>query len=89
MKGKTTLKEILIIVAGWILLILGFIGLFLPVLQGVLFIFIGLYILSHKSPWAYKLLNKLKYRFPRLTGKFKEAQLKGMVFIRKILHPRS
>lgn len=48
------------LVAGWILVVVGVIGLFLPVLQGFLFIFSGLALLSTESPWARRLLTRLK-----------------------------
>ena len=58
------LKRIAIIVIGWVFLLLGIAGLFLPILQGVLFILIGLMILSTEYVWAHHLLSKLKARFP-------------------------
>ncbi len=50
--------------AGWFFIALGIAGLFLPVLQGVLFIVIGLVILSSEYVWAHRLIAKLKERFP-------------------------
>ncbi|MCI0658738.1 MAG: PGPGW domain-containing protein [Acidobacteria bacterium] len=44
--------------AGWALLVLGIIGLFLPFLQGLLFIASGLALLSTDLPWAKKLLER-------------------------------
>lgn len=43
---------------------LGFIGLFLPILQGVLFIFLGLGILSTESPRVRALVDEIKRRHP-------------------------
>ena len=48
------------IISGWLLIILGVIGLFLPFLQGILFLFSGLALLSTESRWAKDLLNRLK-----------------------------
>jgi uncharacterized membrane protein YbaN (DUF454 family) len=59
-EGKRVLWRILRLTAGWSLIAVGVVGLFLPILQGFLFIFSGLAILSTESPWARKLLDKLK-----------------------------
>ena len=59
-EGKRVLWRILRLTAGWSLIVVGVIGLFLPILQGFLFIFSGLAILSTESPWARRLLDKLK-----------------------------
>jgi uncharacterized membrane protein YbaN (DUF454 family) len=42
------------------MLFLGVLGLFLPGLQGVLFIMIGLMMLSEDIPWVRRLLDRLK-----------------------------
>lgn len=51
MFGRTTIR-VARIVAGVAFLILGFLGLFLPFLQGILFLTIGLTLLSHESERA-------------------------------------
>jgi uncharacterized protein len=51
---------------GWSFLLLGIAGLFLPVLQGVLFILIGLTILSTEYAWAHRWLTRLRGRFPKV-----------------------
>ncbi len=52
---------------GYGFLVLGFIGLFLPILQGVLFIVVGLLILSRHAAWAERLLARLKARYPAVA----------------------
>ena len=47
--------------------VVGMIGLLLPVLQGVLFLVIGLLILSSEYVWAHRLLGKLRQRFPAVS----------------------
>lgn len=80
---KSKLKSILIIITGWMFIILGILGLFLPFLQGILFILIGLYILSFESPTAKKILSIVKHRFPTLHKKFEEAKKKAKRFFFK------
>jgi uncharacterized protein len=60
------LKRIMLLIAGWTFMVLGVLGLFLPILQGVLFLLIGLIILSSEYIWAHRLLMKLRERFPKL-----------------------
>lgn len=60
-------KKALALVAGWVFIVLGVIGLFLPFMQGILFIMIGLTILSSEYVWAHHLLTKVRARFPRIA----------------------
>ena len=71
-----SLKRWLIWCLGWLFIVLGILGLFLPVLQGILFLLIGLYLLSTTSPWAERLLNRLRERFPKISKTFEEAKEK-------------
>lgn len=71
---KNKMKHILVLAAGWLFIILGIVGLFLPFLQGILFLFIGLYLLSHEYDWARTFFNKIKVRYPRIFEKFNEIK---------------
>lgn len=51
--------------SGWFFIVLGIIGLFLPVLQGALFIFIGMILLAPYVPVFRRLRRKFFRRFPR------------------------
>ncbi|MGI6144450.1 MAG: hypothetical protein GX092_06990 [Clostridia bacterium] len=77
-------KDIVILALGWLMLILGIIGCFLPFLQGILFLLIGLYILSKRTIWAQRVLGKIRRRLPRLSGKMEQARWKGERFIARI-----
>ena len=57
-------KHSVMLVIGWFFLGLGVLGLFLPFLQGVLFIMIGLAILSTRSEQVKRWLNRLEARYP-------------------------
>ena len=61
---KAYTKRILILIVGWAFILLGILGLFLPILQGVLFLLVGLIILSSEYVWAHRLLTRLRERFP-------------------------
>ena len=57
-------KRIGILIIGWFFVGLGVLGLFLPILQGILFIMIGLAILSSRSEMVKRWLKHLEERHP-------------------------
>src|SRR4030095_8386056 len=77
MGTKSKLKRVAIYVSGWGFIILGIVGLVLPILQGILFILVGLFLLSSVSPWAERLLNRIKKRFPRIAKQLDLANNKA------------
>jgi uncharacterized membrane protein YbaN (DUF454 family) len=77
MGAKRRLKRVAIHIAGWSFILLGVAGLFLPILQGILFILVGLFLLSSVSPWAARLLDRIKKRFPRISNQFDHAKSKS------------
>ena len=66
-------KRVVALIAGWSFILLGIVGLFLPILQGGLFLLIGLIILSSEYVWAHQLLTKLRERFPKIGRTADEA----------------
>jgi uncharacterized protein (TIGR02611 family) len=81
-------KRLLVLVVGWAFILLGIIGLFLPILQGFLFIFIGLIILSSEYAWAHRLLTKLRNRFPKASHSFEEAAIRATRWMQRIFRHR-
>lgn len=79
-------KRIAMLLLGWGFILLGIAGLFLPVLQGILFILIGLIILSSEYVWAHKLLQRLRQRFPAIARKAEEAQVRAVGWMRRMFH---
>lgn len=73
-------KRILKLTLGWLFIILGVLGLFLPLLQGFLFLAIGLAVLSTESTRAKKILIWLKRKYPKPYARF--ALLKRKLFKR-------
>lgn len=65
MDDMNEFKKIGILIIGWIFIGLGIVGLFLPILQGILFIMIGLAILSSRSKLIRRFLKYLEGRYPR------------------------
>jgi uncharacterized membrane protein YbaN (DUF454 family) len=81
---KSLTKRILVLVAGWGFVLLGIVGLFLPVLQGILFLLVGLIILSSEYAWAHRLLARLRRRFPKIGRTADQATEKAAAWLRRI-----
>lgn len=71
------IKRVGVLALGWAFILLGIAGLFLPVLQGILFLLIGLVILSSEYIWAHRLLVKFKVRFPSVAKQLDQATAKA------------
>jgi uncharacterized membrane protein YbaN (DUF454 family) len=61
------MRNAVVPIIGWIFLVGGIAGLFLPFLQGVLFILTGLVILSSQYEWAGNILVMARKRFPKTS----------------------
>ncbi len=59
------IKRIGLLIIGWVFVGLGILGLFLPLLQGILFIMIGLAILSSRSELVRRFLKHLEEHYPQ------------------------
>ncbi|HEU5450569.1 MAG TPA: PGPGW domain-containing protein [Terriglobales bacterium] len=76
-------KRVGVLALGWTFVLLGIAGLFLPVLQGILFLLIGLAILSSEYVWAHRLLQKLKQRFPSVARYSDAATAKARALMQR------
>lgn len=85
-KIKKHAKRITLDTIGWIFIILGLVGLVLPVLQGILFLVIGLYILSIHSEFGKRVVYKLKHFHPKVTPHFDRIEKKIDHFFRHLIH---
>jgi uncharacterized membrane protein YbaN (DUF454 family) len=79
-------KKIVFLLLGWGFIVLGVIGLFLPILQGVLFLAVGLLILSSEYVWAHKLLQNIRIRFPQFASRWDEAAIKARRWSENVFH---
>jgi uncharacterized membrane protein YbaN (DUF454 family) len=84
MESKSRLKRIAIYIVGWGFIVLGILGLVLPILQGIIFLLIGLYILSSVSPRAARMLIRLRKRFPRISEQFERARPRAKAVLARI-----
>lgn len=86
---KSRAKQILVLIAGWGFILLGIVGLFLPFLQGMLFILVGLVILSSQYPRARLLLRKLRERFPKVGRIANAAAAKAATWLQRLSRQRN
>lgn len=70
------LKKVVIHVGGISLILLGIVGLFLPILQGILLIVGGVGLLSIGNERVRKWIVALKRRYPRQALAFKKIKTK-------------
>ena len=70
-------RHYLMLALGWVFIFLGILGLFLPILQGILFLAIGLVILSRRSPRVRLLIRKLAKRYPAFGRALVEARARA------------
>ncbi len=70
-------KPILLQVLGYVFLVLGVLGMFLPILQGFLFLFVGLIILARHAPWARRLLDHIRQQHPKADELIGKAERKS------------
>tara|TARA_B100000676_G_scaffold305922_1_gene361090 strand:+ start:4736 stop:4981 length:246 start_codon:yes stop_codon:yes gene_type:complete len=55
-----SLTRYIVLGLGWYIVVFGVLGIFLPVLQGILFLLTGLILLSRESACAQRQLEKLQ-----------------------------
>ena len=63
-----------LLISGWFFIFLGILGLFLPVLQGILFLAIGAVLLSSVSPRARLFRQRVGQRWPVVRTSIDKAR---------------
>jgi len=76
-------KKISLLIIGWFFIGLGILGLFLPILQGILFIMIGLAILSSRSQLIKRFLKHLEERYPHHHARMEKFREKFRNWFKK------
>jgi len=77
---KGFIKHYFLLSLGWGFIVFGILGLFLPILQGILFLAIGLIILSRRSARVRLFNQRLCQRYP----KYGQIQRKASKRVRKL-----
>jgi uncharacterized membrane protein YbaN (DUF454 family) len=81
---RSRLLRFTILASGWAFIVLGILGLFLPILQGIVFLAIGAYLLSLESPRARRFIERMRRRYPRLGATFDTARLRAAHILHRI-----
>lgn len=74
---RRSIRHYVILTLGWSFIFLGILGLFLPILQGILFLCIGVLLLSSESPRMRLLIMKLGRRYPKMRHALEAAKSKA------------
>ncbi len=72
----STLSRLLLLVAGWLLILIGIAGLILPGIQGIVTIVAGAAVLSLASEIAYRLMHRALSRWPKLWTRIERLRAK-------------
>lgn len=83
-KRRSRLQRIAILASGWFFVVLGVVGLVLPILQGFLFLAIGFYLLSLESPRVRRFVDRTLARYPRLAKVYEDARIRAARTVRRI-----
>lgn len=67
-------KRRILLVAGCFFFVLGILGLFLPILQGVLFLLIALVLLARAHPRFRLLKQRIRRRYPKYANLLEKAE---------------
>lgn len=78
------IKKILLLMIGIFFVILGFIGLVLPFLQGILFLFIGFLLISMCFPKIRLWMNRHTERYPHLHSALRKTEIWIINFIGEV-----
>ena len=81
---RRRVRHYIILTLGWIFIFLGILGLFLPILQGILFLCIGFLLLSSESPLVRLLIMKLGRRYPRFRAALYAAKSKARIWRNRV-----
>jgi len=74
-----------VLVLGWAFVVLGLAGLVLPILQGILFLLVGLFLLGRSSPRVRLVRMRLRRRHPEWAARFDEAEGRARRLARRVM----
>ena len=77
-------RKFSILTLGYFFLAVGVVGIALPFLHGLLFLLLGLALLSQEVAWAARLRDRIAQRFPRMHSVAVEAEFRAGRWLRRL-----
>ena len=71
------LQRFAVAALGWVLILLGIVGLVLPVVPGAVLIVFGVLMVNPQSVWLRRMLEKCQVRFPVVAPAFRHFSTWG------------
>jgi uncharacterized membrane protein YbaN (DUF454 family) len=71
------LQRFAVVALGWVLILLGIVGLVLPVVPGAVLIVFGVLMVNPQSVWLRRMLEKCQVRFPVVAPAFRHFSTWG------------
>ena len=72
----SVVTRLVVLGVGWVLILIGILGLALPGLQGILTLLLGSAVLSVASDTVHRLFRRLLHRWPSLSDRFEHLRQK-------------
>jgi len=82
---KAVWNRLITLAAGWGFISLGIVGIILPVMPGIIFLIIGVYLLSLESFWFANKLDKVGQKYPKFAKINSSARIRARQILRRIL----
>jgi len=84
-KLKAIWSRLITLAAGWTFIFLGIVGILLPVMPGIIFLFIGAYVLSLESLWFASKLDKIAQKYPKFAQINYNSRIRARQILKRIL----
>jgi len=70
-KSRRPVHRFAVVALGWVLILLGIVGLVVPVVPGAVLMIIGILMVNPQYVWLRRMLEKCRVRFPALEPAFR------------------
>ena len=76
-KSQKPVQRFAVVALGWVLILLGIVGLVVPVVPGAVLMVVGVLMVNPKWVWLRRMLEKCRVRFPVLEPAFRRFSTWG------------
>jgi uncharacterized membrane protein YbaN (DUF454 family) len=71
------LQRFAVVALGWVLILLGIVGLVLPVVAGAVLMVVGVLMVNPQCVWLWRMLEKCQVQFPVVAPAFRHFSTSG------------